>query len=244
MFMKSNRIKHIRCAPYHPSSNGAVERFVQTFKRAMKASAGDARPLSQRLSNFLLSYHSTLHATTNRSPSELFLGRRVRTRLDLLRPSCDRQVDRRQAQQEADHDRRACSLELFVGQQVMARNLRPGAPWIAGVVIERLGPLTYLVQVDNGQLWKRHLDHLRIRGHQLSAGGNPQAEESADYDFSNVQESSSLEGQGRLHPHPRLPTRQVVSVAILSDNVRLRTDLCEPFFHMCVCHVLSLWSLT
>ena len=27
-FMKSNAIKHIRCAPYHPSSNGAAERFV------------------------------------------------------------------------------------------------------------------------------------------------------------------------------------------------------------------------
>ena len=34
-FMKMNGIKHIRCAPYHPLSNGAVERFVQTFKRVM-----------------------------------------------------------------------------------------------------------------------------------------------------------------------------------------------------------------
>ena len=32
-FMKANGIKHIRCAPYHPSSNGSTERFVQTFKR-------------------------------------------------------------------------------------------------------------------------------------------------------------------------------------------------------------------
>ena len=28
-FLKSNGIKHIRCAPYHPASNGAVERLVQ-----------------------------------------------------------------------------------------------------------------------------------------------------------------------------------------------------------------------
>ena len=28
-FVKSNGIKHIRTAPYHPSSNGAVERLVQ-----------------------------------------------------------------------------------------------------------------------------------------------------------------------------------------------------------------------
>jgi len=36
-FLKSNGVKQIRCAPYHPSSNGAVEHFVQTFKKAMQA---------------------------------------------------------------------------------------------------------------------------------------------------------------------------------------------------------------
>ena len=36
-FMKVNGIKHIRSTPYHPSTNGLVERFVQTFKRAMRA---------------------------------------------------------------------------------------------------------------------------------------------------------------------------------------------------------------
>ena len=36
-FVKKNGIKHIRCAPYHPSSNGLVERFIQTFKKAMLA---------------------------------------------------------------------------------------------------------------------------------------------------------------------------------------------------------------
>ena len=36
------RIWHqpIRCAPYHPSSNRAVERFVQMFKRATKLERG------------------------------------------------------------------------------------------------------------------------------------------------------------------------------------------------------------
>ena len=31
---------------------------------------------------------------------------------------------------------------------------------MAGVIVERLGPLTYLVQVDSGVFWKRHIDHL------------------------------------------------------------------------------------
>ena len=65
----------------------------------------------------------------------------------------------RQTQQKTDHDRRgALSRELHIGQQVMARNLRQGVPWVAGMTIERLSSLTYLLQVDTGQLWKHHLD--------------------------------------------------------------------------------------
>ena len=35
-FLKGNGVKHIRRSPYHPSSNGAVECFVQIFKKAMQ----------------------------------------------------------------------------------------------------------------------------------------------------------------------------------------------------------------
>ena len=36
-FATLNGIKHIKCAPYHPSSNYAVEQMVQTFKKAKLA---------------------------------------------------------------------------------------------------------------------------------------------------------------------------------------------------------------
>ena len=51
-FIKTNGIKHIRCAPYHPSSNGCAERFVQIFKRAI--SSGSHRKFSreQQLMSF------------------------------------------------------------------------------------------------------------------------------------------------------------------------------------------------
>ena len=96
-FLSSNSIKHSRCSPYHPSSNGEAERFVRTFKQAMKASRLDGKSLAHSLENFLLTYRSTPHATTNRSPASLFLGRNIRTRFDLLKPDLRRQVSDKQA---------------------------------------------------------------------------------------------------------------------------------------------------
>ena len=36
-FTKSNGVEHIKSAPHHPSTNGAVKRLVQTFKKVMRA---------------------------------------------------------------------------------------------------------------------------------------------------------------------------------------------------------------
>lgn len=160
-FTKANGVKHIKSAPYHPSTNGAVERLVQTFKKSMKASQNDGRSHSQRLASFLLSYRSTTHSTTHETPSDLFLKRKLRTRLDLLRPDVNNTVHNEQAKQKKNHDRHCQGRQYFIGQNVSARNFRAGPPWSAGVVVERLGPLTYLVQVTSGVFWRRHVDHLR-----------------------------------------------------------------------------------
>ena len=66
MFLKQNGVKHVRSAPYHPSSNGAAERFVQTFKRAMKQNELHGVPSQKQLPAFLLSYH-TFSFTTKRT---------------------------------------------------------------------------------------------------------------------------------------------------------------------------------
>jgi len=104
-FTKLNGIKHIKSAPYHPSTNGAAERLVQTFKKSMKAGEHDGHTHAQRLASFLLSYRSTPHSTTHETPSELFLKRSLQTRLDLLKPDVDRSVCIKQAKQKNYHDR-------------------------------------------------------------------------------------------------------------------------------------------
>ena len=131
-FMKMNGIKHIRCSPYHPSSNGAAERFVQTFKKAMKASQHSSLSFSHRLSNFLFTYRCTQHATTNEAPCQLFIGRMLRTRFDLLHPSDNQRVNNKQADQKAYHDRKVKERSLMIGQRVVVKSQIPGRPWVLG----------------------------------------------------------------------------------------------------------------
>ena len=73
-FTKGKGIKHIRCAPYHPSCNGASEWFVQTLKRAMKVTEKSSLPFQLCLTNFLLMYRSTPHCWTCVALCTLFLG--------------------------------------------------------------------------------------------------------------------------------------------------------------------------
>lgn len=160
--MKKNGIKHSRSAPYHPSTNGLAERFVQSMKHALKATQSSGRPLHQRLCSFLLSYRSTAHSTTGVSPCSLFLKREVKTRFDLLHPNIQKHVEKQQQKQKSNHDQHAKFHEFKVGDSVMAKNLRPGTNWVPALVIAKLGPLSYLVEtVESKLLWRRHVDHLK-----------------------------------------------------------------------------------
>ena len=101
-FTKGNGIKHTLVAPYHPRSNGQAERFVQTFKQFFKAEGSNS--IKQSLARFLFSYRTMPNSTTGQTPAELFLNRRLRTRLDLIRPDLGRKVFNKQSDQKARHD--------------------------------------------------------------------------------------------------------------------------------------------
>ena len=161
-FMKNNGIEHIRTAPYHPASNGAAERLVQTLKQSLRSSYQTGMTLDQALATFLLKYRTTKHMTTGVAPCMLFCKRKLRTRLDLLVPDLRARVHKEQEKQKDYHDRHSQYRELSPGQLVWARNLRDGPHWVKAVVLDRLGPVSYLVRLEGGELWRRHIDHLRV----------------------------------------------------------------------------------
>ena len=56
---------------------------------------------------------------------------------------------------------------------------RPGPDWIAGTVKEVLGPVTYIVETDDGHRWKRHADQIKSWIESVSPGV-PSSAESAE----------------------------------------------------------------
>ena len=80
----------------------------------------------------------------------------------MLKLSCESHVFTKQRQRKTAHDLHAKSREWVIGQGVMARKIRPGPDWISGIIIEKLGPLSYLVETSAQQVWRRHMDQLRL----------------------------------------------------------------------------------
>ena len=176
-FIQSNGISHVKTAPYHPQSNGLAEKMVQTFKNSMKKQPEES--IDVKLARFLLTYRSTPHSSTNKTPAELFFGRQVRTVLDLLHPNLRDSVVQKQTKQKHYFDRTTKDKVFTTGDPVYVRNFSrqsPSPAWIPGVVHKQVGESTFVVRlVDSSIYVKRHKRQVKPRIEcipQFEVGGN------------------------------------------------------------------------
>jgi len=113
--------------------------------------------LRQDINNFLRQYRKAPHSTTGLSPAQLFLGRNLRTRLDLVRPE---NVQTRIAEkQRAEFT--ANFREFHPGQTIyfLSNNARMDK-WLPGAIAKKIGDLHYEINYD-GNILKRHTDQIR-----------------------------------------------------------------------------------
>ena len=101
-------------------------------------------------------------------------NRELRTRFSLLQPDVAACVSQKQGQQIEQHNQHAKPRSFEEGQQVMVRDFHPNKPkWIPGTVVQKSGPLSYVINVGPGIDWKRHVDHIRESLAQADSELNP-----------------------------------------------------------------------
>ena len=141
-------VKAIRTSPYHPQTDGLVERFNQTLKAMLRKVADDDGKVWDKLLPYILfAYREVPQASTGFSPFELVYGRAVRGPLDVLRETWEanesggegvvsyilaireklekmtelvqENLSRAQKQQKEWYDRNARSREFEAGDRVL-----------------------------------------------------------------------------------------------------------------------------
>ncbi|XP_041987296.1 uncharacterized protein K02A2.6-like [Aricia agestis] len=175
-YLERNGIRHTLIPPYHPSSNGAAENAVRSVKRVLKKAQLEKEDYNIALNRFLFTYRNTEQSTTGREPAVALLGRRLRGRLDLLRPDVAERVRSGQLRRELDDAATRPVRVLAPDEPVMLRDYtKSDRKWTEGVVMERKGPVSYKVKADDGKIHKRHIDQLQTRKsrHSLSKISRP-----------------------------------------------------------------------
>ncbi|XP_055338681.1 uncharacterized protein K02A2.6-like [Paramacrobiotus metropolitanus] len=193
-------IKHIRTPPGHPQSNGQTERFVQTVKDGIAKLREDGKSFPVALRQFLWRYRSVPHATTGVSPAEQFIGRKMRSTMDLLVPVLLTTTEKNRQRYQRNFDKNTKPKNFQPGQMVLTRDYRLNrlVDWVSGKLLKREGTRIWQVLV-NGMTWRRHENQLRPR-HWLNAG------EHVDLDMPEEQNGNSPRA---VEPTQKEPAEEV-----------------------------------
>ena len=183
-------ITKTRSTPYHPASNGLVERFNQTLARMIRSYVQDhPKEWDVHLPLLTAAYRSTVHPATKFTPSYLMLGREVISPVDLTfssavtsNSSIPEYVEDLQSRlfncyhlarkhlkmaaesQKKNYDTRIIEHTFQVGDLVYRRNHRAKKlemPWLGPyIILKHIGGVLYKIS-DKKKVSIIHHDALR-----------------------------------------------------------------------------------
>eukprot|EP00731_Ephydatia_muelleri_P007554 Em0003g1802a len=224
---------YIRISPYHPETDGLVERFNGTLKAMLrKAAVGEGKDWDKLLPFVLFAYREVPQASTGFSPFELVCGRQEA-----------------QKQQKRWYDSNARMREFKDGDQVLV--LLPSstskllASWQGPYVVKkRLSDVTYEVDMSDKKKRKRifHMNMLRAWHtpqvtQSLWAGNEEEVEDDTEGDDLVVW-NSDAEASKQLMINEQLEDSQKIELlALLKEfddvlqNTPGKTNLVEYRIH-------------
>ena len=171
-FASSYDFKHITSSPYHPQGNGEAERAVKTVKKLLKNSNDP--------NIALLAYRSTPLSWCHLSPSQLLMGRQLRSTVPMSDtslapkwPNLDkfRKIDEQfKLKQKRNFDRRHRVVELpnFGADDPVFVATRDGTDPVPGRIVQETRHRSYEVQTPTSVV-RRNRSHLHSRPDESSA---------------------------------------------------------------------------
>ncbi|XP_053374213.1 uncharacterized protein K02A2.6-like [Mercenaria mercenaria] len=202
-FAKSYGFKHTTSSPNFPSSNGQVERCIQTIKRLV-----NKNDLDPNLA--VMDYKNTELDGVGLSPAQLFLNRRLKTKLpiakELLKPDNSKEISeklsKRQQKQKFYYDRhvqRKALKPLQNGENVIFRH---NDKWQEGKVKSKHDtPRSYIVENKDGKQYRRNRRHLRSSKVPVQIEPDIPPQASLDNNTQNMQNASEPEQQQHTDAH-------------------------------------------
>ena len=137
---------------------GQCRHFKQSLRQIPEGS------VKEKLAKFLFIYRITPHSSTGVAPAELLMGRRLRSRLDLLRPDLSATVQNNQLRQKLYHDSDKPYRTFTEGEAVYVEDFTTAKQkWIPGTIQNTSGPLSYIIVLLDGTTVKRHIDSIKAR---------------------------------------------------------------------------------
>src|SRR5215211_7799621 len=144
--MEKFKINHLLSTPYHPQTNGLVERFNRTLCESLAKLSLKNNDWDRYIAPTLFAYRTTKHATTKIEPFFLVYGRSARLPIDLpevenlraendqlfdlidhvpqIRNEAKDKVSQAQIKQKDRHDKNVKQKQLFkIGDKVLYFNI-------------------------------------------------------------------------------------------------------------------------
>lgn len=153
-FCTANGICHQKTPPYHPKSNGMAERTVQILKQSLRKLSieNNTDPIQMQIDNILFAYRNAPQTTTGKTPSEIFLRRKPRTRLSILKEELSIAVDIKKL-----INTYTCNDPIYIKTKKGEEE-----KWKKGRIIEKISSCTYLVESE-GKREMVHVDDIKKR---------------------------------------------------------------------------------
>lgn len=187
-FCKNQGIKATWTPPYHPKSNGQVERYVQTVKSVFKkyclVDVEGNLSINDKINKFLMYHRNTPSTVTGKTPAEMIFNFKPKITFDLINKKHKEQFDSQKIKSKkvtfnietknnqlemknknktVNSNKNNCNekAKFKIGDNVLfLNNLKHFVKWIPAKIREVISRNTYLIIVNNHVRYV-HADHLR-----------------------------------------------------------------------------------